>query len=253
MCWSSVRGFVGIAGRHVFGANRLAVSAVEIDRLPSDQVDDTAEVGFAADGQLHEHGVAAELVVQLPDDLVRVGACAIHLVDEGQPRDMVALHLAVNGQRLRLNSANGAEDEDRPVQYTQAALDLDGEIDVAGRVDHVDRGAVPLHRRRGAGDGDATFPLEVHVVERCAFAALAVDFLHAVDSARIEQNTLAQGRLTRVDVRRYADISKTVQIHRSNTRYVWPPRRTQYPARLPVLPGDGCGCIALENRTFHYT
>ncbi len=48
------------------------------------------------------------------DDLVRIGAGAVHLVDERQPRHVVALHLAVDGQRLRLHAAHGAEHQDRP-------------------------------------------------------------------------------------------------------------------------------------------
>ena len=42
------------------------------------------------------------------------------------------------------------EDDDRAVEHAQAALDLGGEIDVAGRVDQVDRAAAPLERDAGA-------------------------------------------------------------------------------------------------------
>ena len=78
--------------------------------------------------------------------LSRIGADAVHLVDEGQPRHVVAAHLAVDRQRLGLHAADGAEHQDRPVEHAQAPLHLDGEIDVAGRVDQVDRGVVPLDR-----------------------------------------------------------------------------------------------------------
>ena len=60
-----------------------------------------------------------------------IGAGAVHLVDEGQPGDVIAPHLAVDGQRLGLHAADGAEHQDRPVQDAEAPLDLDGEIDVA--------------------------------------------------------------------------------------------------------------------------
>ena len=74
-----------------------------------------------------------------------------------------------------------------------------------GRVDQVDRVVVPLDRGGGAGDGDAALPLQVHVVHRGA-AAAALDFLHAVDAAGVEQDPLAERGLARVDVGRNADV-----------------------------------------------
>ena len=50
-------------------------------------------------------------------------------------------------ERLRLHAADGAEHQDGPVQDAQAALDLDGEIDVAGRIDEVDPGVAPVDAR----------------------------------------------------------------------------------------------------------
>ena len=74
-------------------------------------------------------------------------AGAVHLVDEGQPRNAVAPHLAVNGDRLGLYAADRAEHEDRPVQNAETAFDLHGEIHVARGVDEVDRRLVPLRPR----------------------------------------------------------------------------------------------------------
>ena len=44
-------------------------------------------------------------------------------------------------------------------------------------------------------------------------AAVAMHFLHAVDSARVVQDPLAQRGLARVDVGRNADISQMCQVH----------------------------------------
>ena len=84
---------------------------------------------------------------------------------------MVAAHLAVDRQRLGLHAADGAEHQHRPVEHAEAPLHLDGEIDVAGRVDQVDRGVAPLDLRGGAGDGDAAFLFQFHVVHGGAAAA----------------------------------------------------------------------------------
>ena len=115
-----------------------------------------------------------------------IGAGAVHLVDEGDAGNAVAFHLAVDGERLALHAADGAEDHDRPVQHAQRAFDLDGEVDVAGGVDQVDDVVVPLDLGGGGGDGDAALALQVHVVHRGP-AVAAFDLLHAVDAAGVIQ------------------------------------------------------------------
>ncbi len=82
----------------------------------------------------------------LLDDAERVGAGAVHLVDERQARHVVALHLAVDGHRLRLHAADRAEHQDGAVEHAEAALDFDGEVDVARGVDQVDRVVFPRRR-----------------------------------------------------------------------------------------------------------
>ena len=82
---------------------------------------------------------------------------------------------------------------------------------MAGRVDEIDLVVgpvivVPMDRGGGAGDGDSAFALQVHVVH--GGASLTLDLLDAVDAAGIEQNALAQGGFTRVDVGRNANVSQ---------------------------------------------
>ena len=55
-----------------------------------------------------------------------------------EPGDLVPLHLAVNGDRLRLDTRHGAEDQDRTVKDAERPLNLDGEVDVSRRVDDID-------------------------------------------------------------------------------------------------------------------
>ena len=193
-------------GRNLLDAHLLAVGPVEIVGLHRDQIDDAVEIVFLADGPLHEQGVAAHLLAHLPDDFFGIGADAVHLVDEGQARHVVALHLAVDGERLRLHAPHAAQHQNRAVQHAQAALHLDREIDVAGRVDQVDRVSLPGDGRGGAGDRDAPLAFEIHVVHGGAVAA-AFDFIDPMDAAGIEEDPLAQGRFARVDMGRNADVS----------------------------------------------
>ena len=169
----------------------------------------------------------SDLLLNLGDDALRIRAGAVHLVDERQPRDVIAFHLAIDGDRLRLHAADGAQHEDRAVEHAQAALDFDGEIDVARRVDQVDRAVFPFDRGGGAGDGDSALAFEVHVVH--GGPALAFHLLHAMDSAGVVQDSFAQGGFARVDVGRDADVAKFCNVHSYTFRPLESPRKRNRP------------------------
>jgi hypothetical protein len=78
------------------------------------------------------------------DAALEVGADAVHLVDEADARDVVLVGLAPDRLGLGLDAGDGVEHRDRAVEHAQRALDLDGEVDVAGRVDDVD----PVSRQK---------------------------------------------------------------------------------------------------------
>ena len=84
-------------------------------------------------------GSGAEPVADLVDERVEVGAFAVELVDEREPRHVVLVGLPPDGFALGLDPFAGAEDDHGAVEHAQAALDLGGEVDVARRVDQVDR------------------------------------------------------------------------------------------------------------------
>ena len=199
-------------GRDRLAADRFAVITVEIQGFFAEQVDNALEIMLEANGKLHQYGVAAELAAELFNHFLGVAAGAVHLVDERQTGNAIAPHLPVNRQRLGLHPTYGAKNEDRPIQDAEASFDFDSEVDVARRVDEVDVVAVPLDRGRGAGDRDATLPLQVHVVHRGAGAA-ALDFLHAVDTAGIVQHPLAESGLPGIDVGRNANVTEFAQVH----------------------------------------
>ncbi len=199
-------GFGGKFGRDGFLADSFAVGAVKVNCLAGNEIDNALKFVLVSDGQLHQNGVAAEFCTQLFDYLVRIGACAVHFVDECQARDMIASHLPVDGERLCLDSADGTKHQDCPVEHAKAAFHLDGEIDVARSIDQIDHGIAPLDCRGRAGDGYAAFLFQFHVVHGCP-AAVAVDFLHAVDPAGVEQDPLGKRSLAGVDMGRNAYIA----------------------------------------------
>src|SRR5207248_235711 len=86
----------------------------------------------------------------------------------------------------------------------QRALDLDGEVDVARRVDQLNRVAPPLGGGGGGGDGDPPLALLLHPVHR---GGAVVDLTDLVAAAGVEQDALGRRGLPRVDVRHDPDVA----------------------------------------------
>ena len=91
--------------------------------------------------------VGVEPVLDHVDAAEEVGADAVHLVDEAHPRHVVLVGLPPHGLGLGLDAGDRVEDRDRAVEHAQRPLDLDREVDVAGRVDDVDPRVAPLAGR----------------------------------------------------------------------------------------------------------
>ena len=192
----------------VLDAHILAQIIVVDIGLHLDQVNDAAEVGLLAYGQLDGHGVRLQALVDHVDHVVEVRAHDVHLVDVDDARDVVVVGLAPDGLALGLDAALGAQHGDAAVEHAQAALDLNREVDVARGVDDVQTAAAPVAGGGRGGDGYASLLLLLHPVHgRGALVRLA----YLVVDAGVEENALGRGGLARVDVGHYADVSRVLQ------------------------------------------
>ena len=84
-----------------------------------------------------------EDVLQLLDDDVGLRRRQVDLVEDRDDHEVLAQREMDVGQRLGLDPLGGVDHEDGALAGLQAAADLVGEVDVAGRVDEVqavDRG-----------------------------------------------------------------------------------------------------------------
>ena len=115
----------------------------------------------------------------------------------------VAVRLPPDSLGLRLDTGDAVEHGDRTVQDPQRPLHLDGEVDVAGRVDDVDGVVTPAGSRRGGGDGNAALLLLLHPVHR---GGALVDLAHLVDLAGVIEDALGDGGLAGVNVGGDADV-----------------------------------------------
>ena len=198
------RGLVGELGRDV-GDLELGPELVLVDdRLLGDEVDDPAEVALGADRKLDRHRVRAEAVDHGLDAAIEVGADAVHLVDVGDARDAVLVGLAPDGLGLGLDTGYRVEQRDGAVEHAQRALDLDGEVDVAGRVDDVDAVVAPVARGRGGSDGDAALLLLGHPVHD---GRALVNLPHLVGASGVIEDALGRRGLAGIDVGHDPDVA----------------------------------------------
>ena len=179
--------------------------AVPDERAVGHEVDDAREVALLADRKLDRERVGSEPRPHGLDGAREVGAGAVHLVDVGDAGDAVLVGLAPDGLGLRLDARHGVEQRDRAVEHPEGALDLDGEVDVARRVDDVDPVAVPLAGGRGRRDRDAPLLLLLHPVHH---GSALVDLAHLVGAARVVEDPLRRRRLAGVDVGHDADVAE---------------------------------------------
>ena len=161
-------------------------------------------------------GWLSSRVGDLVEDPVELGPDPVHLVDEADPRDVVLGRLPPDGLALGFDPLHGREDDDGPVEHAERALDLRREIDVAGRVDDVDRDRVPGGVLPVAGDrrGDDRDSALLFLFEVVGGGGPLVHVAHAVDLARVVQDPLGRRRLAGVDVGDDADVAECSQPRR---------------------------------------
>ena len=202
-------GGLGHVGRNLdeieFGAERFILPN---HRLHQHQINDALEFALDADRQLRDQRHGTKPVLDHLDGAGVIGADAVHLVDEADARHAVFVGLAPDRLGLRLHARHRIEHRDRAVKDAKRALDLDGEIDVARRVNDVDAVVVPEAGRRGRGDGDAALLLLLHPIHGRGAVMHFADFMRP---AGVIKNALSRRRLAGIDVSHDADIAITIE------------------------------------------
>jgi WD40 repeat protein len=192
-------------------ANGLAlVGRVEGEGQHFQEVDDADERRrpvldrAGADGDDQRHWVALQALADLLDGVLEVGADHIHLVDEDQARHLVLVGLPPDRLRLGLDPLLGVENNDGSVEDAQGALNLGGEIDMAGGVDQVDGALLPRKWDASAVNGDAAFLLLGVVV---GFRGALVHAAELVLGPGVVEQVFGGGRLAGVDVRNDPEVA----------------------------------------------
>ena len=103
-------------GRNLLVVELGAELVVPDKSLVLDQINDALELVLRADRKLDRQRVGSETVLHRLHRAVEVGADAIHLVDEGDARDLVLVGLTPDSLGLGLNAGDGVKDGDRAVE-----------------------------------------------------------------------------------------------------------------------------------------
>ena len=177
-----------------------------------DEIDDTDEGIFFAEGELEGNRVGGQALTHRADTVVEVGADAVHLVHEGDARDAILIGLAPDGFRLGLDSGDRIEDGHCTIQNPERTLHLDGEVHMARGIDDVDAVFFAESFPEGGGgrgsDGDAPLALLLHPVHR---GGAFVHFTELVGHAGVEKDALGRSGLPGIDVRHDADVAQVRQ------------------------------------------
>ena len=153
-------------------------------------------------------GVEPDHVLDLLLHLVGLGGRQIDLVEHRHDLVVVVDRLVDVGERLRLDALAGVDHQQRALAGGEAAVDLVGEIDVAGRVDQIEdvilavaRAVIQPHGLRL--DGDAALALDIHGIEHL------LDHLARLEPAGELNQPVGQRRFAVVDMgddREIADV-----------------------------------------------
>mmetsp|Transcript_11152 Transcript_11152/g.14697 ORF Transcript_11152/g.14697 Transcript_11152/m.14697 type:complete len:536 (-) Transcript_11152:66-1673(-) len=216
----------------------------------------TFKLGFSANRHLNRRRDRTRSVFDHVHAVEEVSADLVHLVDEHDARNLVAVSLTPHGFGLGFNTGVGVQNTDCTVENRQRTLNFDGEVNVAGGVDDVQTvlrsvsgltifGAFPESGGRSRGDGDAAFLLLLHPVHG---GCTIVHLTDVVGFTSVIQDTLGTGGFTCIDVRHNTEVTVMVECivacHRSE------------PLGLPAVVREGLvglchlvGVFALLNRS----
>ena len=120
---------------------------------------------------------------------------AIDLVDRQDHGQIATERLAQHEPGLWQRSLGGVDEQHDAVDHREGSLHLTAEVGVAGRVDDVERHAVPHQGRVLGEDGDALLAFEIHRVEHPLG-----HFLVGAEDAGLLQQRVDQGGLPMIDV-----------------------------------------------------
>jgi hypothetical protein len=153
-------------------------------------------------------GTPAEPTVDLVKSSDKIRTDPIQLVDKADPRNSVPIGLPPDRFTLRLNTLNGTENDNGPIENSQRPFNFSGKIHVPRRVNDIDNRISPVRRHTSRVNRNSAFRLfRVKVGRGRTF----IDTTSTMNRPGEKQNSFGRRRLTGVNVGNDANIPKPFQ------------------------------------------
>ena len=164
-------------------------------------IDDAAQVTVRPDRPGGRRGAQADLLLDLVEQLERIHAGPVELVEEGDHRQIPRPADLEQLERLGFDALGRVEHHHDRVDGRQHPVGVFGEVAVARRVEQVQFVIAVREVQRRRGDRDTTLLLHVHPVGRGGATALVgLDGATRRDRTRIQQELLGERGLAGVGV-----------------------------------------------------
>ena len=157
-----------------------------------------------ADRHRERHRGAPERLLDRLERPLEGGVVAVHAVDHDEAREAALLREAPDLLGLDLDAGDGVDHHQRGLGDAQRRARLGQEVRVAGRVDQVDLGLLPLGERERRQQADLALDLVgVEVGDRGAL----VDAAEPVHGAGVEEQRGDERRLAAAAVPDHGDVA----------------------------------------------
>ncbi len=197
---------IGIAAREVgdgdlFGRAGLGPAALQQPHAAGRDVVGAEEVAAAAHRPGHRGGVERQRLLDFVEQVERITGLTVHLVDEGDDRDVAQAADLEQLAGSRLDALGGVDHHDGRIDCGQGAIGVFRKVLVAGRIQQVEDQIVELEGHHRGHDRDAALALDLHPVgPGVAALSLGLDLPGQVDGAAEQQQLLRQRGLAGVGV-----------------------------------------------------
>ena len=190
-----------LGDRHLAQLAGRAGVALEQAHAAGRHVDGADEIAAAPDRPGHRRGVERQRLFDLVDQIERIAAFAVHLIDEGDDRNVAQPADFEQLAGARLDAFGGVDHHHRRIDRGQRAIGVFGKVLVARRIEQVEDAAVILEGHHRSDNGDAALALDRHPVGAGrAAVALGLDLAGKLDGAAEQQELLRQRGLAGVRV-----------------------------------------------------
>ena len=179
----------------------LGTPAFQQAHAAIDDVVGAEEVAATTDRPGHRRGVERQRLFDLVQQFERIAALAVHLVDEGDDRNVAQPAHLEQLSRPRLDTLGGVDHHDRGIDCRERAIGVFGKVLVARRIQQVEHQALEFERHHRRHDRDAALALDLHPVGTgIAPLALGLDLPCQIDGAAEQQELFGQRGLAGVGV-----------------------------------------------------